>query len=48
MRGFLLKCLESDIFADFFAQMDTELALAVESLFEEYFMPAFLGSGEEG
>ena len=28
--------------------MDTELKLAVDSLFEEYFMPAFLGSGEDG
>jgi len=41
MRAFLLKCMEASLFADFFAQKDHELAVTVESLFEEYFAEVF-------
>ena len=41
MRAFLLKCMENDLFEEFFEQKDHELASTVETLFESYFAEAY-------
>ena len=41
MRIFLLRCLEGDVFDDFFAQKDIERDGAVEAIFMNYFSEAF-------
>ena len=45
---FIVKCLENGIFDDFYAQKDAELTLAVESLFEAYFLEIFQSSSTPG
>lgn len=48
MRAFLIKCTEGDIFFDFFAHKDEDLAITVDGLFEEYFTEAFSQSENPG
>lgn len=48
MRTFLLKCLESGIFEEFYAQRTAELEGAVEGLYTEYFQEAFNSSQPPG
>ena len=44
MRTFLIKCMEGNLFYDFFAQKDNELSALVESIFNDYFAEAFAQS----
>lgn len=48
MRAFLLTCLEGNIFNDFFVHKDQDLALTVDSMFQEYFAEAFSQSETPG
>ena len=41
MRAFLLKCMENNVFEEFFAHKDHELVATIESLFQDYFSEAF-------
>ena len=48
MRVFLMKCLETGIFEEFYARKTAELEGAVEGLFSEYFEEAFTSSAKPG